>query len=210
MNERPPLPRLQRFLAELKRRKVFQVTSVYLVAAWGLSAGGAEIFPTLGAPEWSVRYFVIALFAATPVVILIAWLYEYSDRGIERDFGPKKLSEQETVLANARQVPVITARWQHQEMRFVTDFDIGRDEACGMQLVDPMISRRHARIEFDGEHWQLQDLGSANGTLVNGQPVRTVRLESGAVISFYPGGPPLTIDIALPQSAQTTIMAQDG
>lgn len=206
---RPQQPsRFAFFLAELKRRQVFKVTSVYLVAAWGLSAGGAEILPALGFPEWTVRYLVIGLFAATPLVALLAWLYEISDRGIERDTGPVKLSEQETVIASQGDMPVLTARWRNQERQFVQSFDIGRDEACAMQLVDPMISRRHARIEFLEGQWRLRDLGSANGTEVNGVKVDTIPLESGASIVFYPAGTPLTIDIALPESETVTVLAQ--
>ena len=197
------------FFGELKRRQVFKVTSVYLVAAWGLSAGGAEILPALGFPEWTVRYLVIGLFAATPVVALLAWLYEISDRGIERDFGPVKLTEQETVIASGSLMPVLTARWRNQERQFVNSFDIGRDEACAMQLVDPMISRRHARIEFQTGQWWLRDLGSANGTEVDGAKVDAIQLESGASIVFYPGGSPLIVEIAVPESETVTVLAPD-
>ncbi len=50
--------RLQKFAAELKRRKVFQVGSLYLVTAWGLSMGVAELFPTFGAPDWAAQYVI--------------------------------------------------------------------------------------------------------------------------------------------------------
>lgn len=205
---RPQRPnRLTFIFAELKRRQVFKVTSVYLVAAWGLSAGGAEILPALGFPEWTVRYLVIGLFGATPVVALLAWLYEISDRGIERDLGPTKMTEQDTVLASGGGMPVLTARWRDQEVQFAHNFDIGRDEACAMQLVDPMISRRHARVEFQAGEWWLRDLGSANGTEVNGRKVDAVKLESGASVVFYPNGSPLRVEISLPQSAAATVLA---
>lgn len=201
--------RFTRFLTELKRREVFKVTGVYLVAAWGLSAGGAEILPTFGFPEWSVRLLVISLFAATPIVALLAWLYEFSDRGIERDFGPDRLTDQETVLARPEGVPVLTAHWQNQSRQFVTGFDIGRDESCGLQLLDPMISRRHARVEFEDGFWQLRDLGSANGTEVNGSKVEVTKLSSRARVVFYPGGAPLNIDIASLESSESTVLAMD-
>lgn len=202
--------RFTRFLTELKRRKVFKVTGVYLVAAWGLSAGGAEILPTLGFPEWSVRLLVISLFAATPIVALLAWLYEFSDRGIERDFGPNHLIDQETVIAQPDGVPVLTAHWQNQSRQFVTGFVIGRDESCGLQLLDPMISRRHARIEFEDGVWQLRDLGSANGTEVNGAKVQVTQLDTRARVVFYPGGAPLNIDIASLESCESTVLVTDS
>jgi nitrite reductase (NADH) large subunit len=47
---------------------------------------------------------------------------------------------------------------------------IGR-EGDGLRLDDPGVSRRHALIEPDGDGVRLTDLGSRNGTFVNGAPV---------------------------------------
>ena len=50
---------------------------------------------------------------------------------------------------------------------------IGRDNVCDIVLVQKTVSRRHARVFFDGEHYQVEDLGSAHGTLLNGALVKT-------------------------------------
>jgi len=50
---------------------------------------------------------------------------------------------------------------------------IGRDLACDIQVPDEKVSRRHARIAREGDAWTLTDLGSRNGTLVNGSRVET-------------------------------------
>jgi pSer/pThr/pTyr-binding forkhead associated (FHA) protein len=53
-------------------------------------------------------------------------------------------------------------------------FVIGRDETCDLVLDDPKVSRRHAEItQAAGPFRTLHDLDSANGTLVNGQPIAT-------------------------------------
>jgi hypothetical protein len=49
---------------------------------------------------------------------------------------------------------------------------IGRSEECHITLFDPLISRRHARIQVIGERAILEDLGSRNGCRVNGAPLR--------------------------------------
>ena len=46
---------------------------------------------------------------------------------------------------------------------------IGRDSANGIQINDPEMSRRHARMQLQGGKYVIEDLGSTNGTLVNGQ-----------------------------------------
>lgn len=45
---------------------------------------------------------------------------------------------------------------------------IGRDQSCGLAIADASTSRQHARIEATPEGWLLLDLGSSNGTWLNG------------------------------------------
>jgi hypothetical protein len=49
---------------------------------------------------------------------------------------------------------------------------VGRSEKCDVTIFDPLVSREHARIVIALDHAFIEDLGSHNGTLVNGQPVR--------------------------------------
>ncbi len=46
-------------------------------------------------------------------------------------------------------------------------FTIGRDGGCDLVLADLSVSRRHARLERDGDGWLLTDLRSTNGTRLN-------------------------------------------
>lgn len=46
---------------------------------------------------------------------------------------------------------------------------IGRDEGCDIVIADRQVSRHHARISLEGDGYILKDLGSKNGTFVNGQ-----------------------------------------
>lgn len=48
---------------------------------------------------------------------------------------------------------------------------IGRDPANGLRLTHETVSRVHAELHFQGGLWVLRDLGSANGTTVNGRRV---------------------------------------
>jgi pSer/pThr/pTyr-binding forkhead associated (FHA) protein len=62
---------------------------------------------------------------------------------------------------------------------------VGRQADCDGVLDDPTVSRRHAVIEQDGAGLLLRDLGSRNGTTVNGRPVSgTVSLHAGDLVSF--------------------------
>ena len=62
---------------------------------------------------------------------------------------------------------------------------IGRDAANSVAISDAEVSRKHARLNFQGGKYVIEDLGSTNGTFVNGQrlSVATV-LKSGDVVSL--------------------------
>jgi predicted component of type VI protein secretion system len=62
---------------------------------------------------------------------------------------------------------------------------IGRDSTNGVAINDAEVSRRHARLSFQGGKYVLEDLGSTNGTFVNGQRLGgPVVLKPGDVVSF--------------------------
>jgi hypothetical protein len=61
---------------------------------------------------------------------------------------------------------------------------LGRGTDCDLRLVDPGVSRHHAEIRIEGPEIVLVDLGSTNGSFVNGQPIRRVTLADGARISL--------------------------
>jgi hypothetical protein len=62
---------------------------------------------------------------------------------------------------------------------------IGRSVECDCVVVEPSISRRHAELRRAGEHWLLRDLGSRNGTRLNGMRVSAeVEARPGDQVSF--------------------------
>lgn len=61
---------------------------------------------------------------------------------------------------------------------------IGRLPDCTVQLNDPNASRRHAQVRRQGEAFVVVDLGSTNGTKVNGLAVRQHRLAPGDAITI--------------------------
>jgi hypothetical protein len=58
------------------------------------------------------------------------------------------------------------------KLRPVTE--IGRDAGNAIVIDDPHISAKHAELRFERGQWWLRDLGSSNGTDLNGEPVRAV------------------------------------
>ena len=88
---------------------------------------------------------------------------------------------------------------------------IGREPECDVALTtDDQVSRRHAQITVSGPDAKLTDLGSSNGTRLNGEPVRgEVVLADGDVIGI--GNTDLVIEIARPVDPRgATVLAPGG
>ncbi len=69
---------------------------------------------------------------------------------------------------------LILLQGQNPGQRFACNGDtisIGRQADCGVCLDDPAVSRKHARLVRSGEHFTIEDLGSSNGTYVNGNRI---------------------------------------
>jgi len=76
--------RLQRWFAELRRRKVFRVALVYLVAAWLLIQVADAVFEPLGLPAWSLKLVIVLAALGFPLACALAWAFDVTPRGIER------------------------------------------------------------------------------------------------------------------------------
>ncbi len=62
------------------------------------------------------------------------------------------------------------------------DLSIGRDPTNDVVIPDALVSRRHARIVFDGREYLFHDCESANGSLLNGDRVSERKLSDGDVL----------------------------
>jgi pSer/pThr/pTyr-binding forkhead associated (FHA) protein len=56
---------------------------------------------------------------------------------------------------------------------------IGREASSDIVVSDPVVSRHHADLVYDGQSWSIIDAGSANGTFVNGAGVHQTALRPG-------------------------------
>ena len=61
---------------------------------------------------------------------------------------------------------------------------VGRKRGCHIRLGDARVSRHHCKIICDGESAVVEDLDSANGTLVNGTRVKRARLKPGDLLQI--------------------------
>lgn len=95
----------------------------------------------------------------------------------EPQAGPQTQLIQMSLTADAELVMLGKHRrtWPLSKDRLV----LGRMEGCDVMIPDASISRKHAELVREGDEWVLVDLGSTNGTEVNGKRVNRHRLEPG-------------------------------
>lgn len=72
-------------LAELKRRNVLRAAVLYAGSVWALAQGIAQLGPSVGAPDWVTRWFLIAAAIGFPLWLAFAWFYEFTPGGLKRE-----------------------------------------------------------------------------------------------------------------------------
>lgn len=73
------------FIGELKRRNVFRAATLYVGAVWVLSQGISELTGSLGLPEHSTQWFMIASAIGFPFWVTFSWFFELTSEGIKRE-----------------------------------------------------------------------------------------------------------------------------
>jgi len=74
---------MNRFIRELRRREVFRTAGLYIGICWLLIEVTSVVLPTFDAPEWVLRAVIIAAVIGFPIMLVLAWIYDVSSRGIE-------------------------------------------------------------------------------------------------------------------------------
>ncbi len=88
MTQRVTQSRWSALLSRLRERGVLRVAASYLVIAWLLLQIGDVTLEPMGAPRWVMRTLIALSIAGFPIAILLAWVYELTPSGIERDAAP--------------------------------------------------------------------------------------------------------------------------
>jgi len=90
-------------------------------------------------------------------------------------------------------VQVLRGNGAPTENVFKESFRIGRATDCQIQFSEAIVSRRHAEILNIGGQWWIRDLGSGNGTLVNGRTIEKIPLEGSVRIELGQNGPQIML-----------------
>lgn len=78
------VPTLARFIAELRRRRVFNVAVAYGFICFAVLQVGVLVLPALPLPGWSYPALVAVALGGFPVALVLAWMYDLTRTGIRR------------------------------------------------------------------------------------------------------------------------------
>ena len=78
------MSKLKNLLMELRRRRVFRMTAIYIVAAWVVVQVASEAFPAFNIPEGAIRYVWVVVLVGFPIAVFFSWKYDVTAAGIRR------------------------------------------------------------------------------------------------------------------------------
>ena len=213
--------RLIELISEAKRRRVFRTTGVYLVGIWAISQGAVELAPLFEVPNWILRTLLVGGIAFTPAVVILAWMFDIRMSGIVRDpqdvaeaqEGEQDLAHAPTQLGGGSERGAVAVHWTDEQgerrVLLTEDFFIGRAQDCRVRFYDPLVSRKHAKVVHADGSWRLQDLGSRNGTIVDGERVDSILLGPRTRVRVNEAGPVLSLDL-IASGEETTVALSDS
>ena len=72
-------------IAELRRRNIFKVALLYLVAGWVFLQLAGILFGPIGVPDWVFRFSFGMLVICFPLMLVFSWIFELTPQGIKRE-----------------------------------------------------------------------------------------------------------------------------
>jgi len=105
--------------------------------------------------------------------------------------------------ASSQALPIRVRIGSNAASREYTDtIRIGRDASCTICIDDEGVSRAHAEIFRIGPQWCARDLGSRNGTYLDGEPIAETPLPARCTLRLGAAGPQLELSYAAPAAAR--------
>ncbi|MEM1190509.1 MAG: FHA domain-containing protein [Pseudomonadota bacterium] len=181
------------FFSELRRRQVLRTCVLYVLLCWAIVQVAEILAPPLGFDsDIVIRLLLVAAFLGFPVIVLISWFYKITTSGLERTdaFVERRVLNNIAPINDRRQassgmvfgkgkekpcydwiVSVETGPLAGLSFGVGASLVLGRSLDCDLAVVTPQVSRQHAKLMIDNGQLFVEDLGSSNGTIINGQKV---------------------------------------
>ena len=77
-----------KLVSELRRRNVFRAAALYALVAWLIMQVAEVTFEPLHFPAWAMTVLVVSAIVGFPIVMVLAWFFDFTLQGIKRDTSP--------------------------------------------------------------------------------------------------------------------------
>lgn len=195
--------KLSAIYGELRRRKVINTFVLYVISCWVILQVGSIAFPIFGFKNdyfhWLIAIFIVFL----PLVLTISWHYQITASGFIRiapfterralnNISPRVDRRASLTHKNNRSqehhgwfIYAESGPVEGLEYNITGPVILGRAIECEITLLRSHISRNHARLQVVDNMLTVEDMGSSNGTHVNGVKIDGVKtLHHGDELSF--------------------------
>lgn len=184
------------FFRELKRRKVVRTCVLYLILCWIVLQVADMLFPAMGLDaETASRNAVYIAVLGFPLTVAIAWFFQISAGGVvmttafeehrlldnispinerRQDGMSKYFRKDETMPEYSWVLSAESGPLEGLSFGVCEPLIVGRALGCDVTMVSQHLSRQHARLDLEGDQLTVEDLGSANGTALNGKKIEGV------------------------------------
>lgn len=150
---------LKRLLEELRRRRVFRVAALYLVAGWIVIQVAGATFDPLGLPDWSLRLVIMLVALGFVLACAVAWSYDLTPRGIERT-APAPAPASAAPEASVAILP-FTDLSEHRDQDYFCD-GLAEEILNALASISGMrVASRTSSFRFRGSGTDARDIGRA-------------------------------------------------
>jgi hypothetical protein len=176
---------------ELKRRRVGKTCLYYVLLCWGMLEVGDILFPTLEVDaEQASQILLYTAVAGLPLIAAFAWFFQITPSGVVRTiaFIDRRVLNNVPPLNDQRHEGV-NSYFRDEEDDFSHHWVViaesgplaglsyglslplilGRSQDCDITLPSAHVSRHHARLYVESNLLMIEDLGSSNGSIINGK-----------------------------------------
>ena len=180
------------FLREVKRRKVVRTSVYYILACWAVLQVLDIVLPAMGLDgDRYAGYFLYGAIIGFPISFALAWYFQLTSEGIVKTdaFVERRVLNNIAPINDKRHAGVGNYFQKESSYNWIISAEtgtlsglsfgvndtvvLGRSLDCELAIVSPHVSRRHAQLTIgEGDQLFVEDLGSSNGTVVNGKLVQ--------------------------------------
>jgi hypothetical protein len=209
------------FLLDLTRSRMTRALGAYVVTVLLLSRVISDFFPAFGLPVTLLRVLGVLAILGLPLVVFLVWRFDVTPQGVVpkrrgqandpvdagpsgTDVGPWLKTRHNGFGAGHVEASWTDAAGNLQRREFYSPFVIGRDITSDIRLSDERVSRTHAALWAEGGRWRVRDLGSVNGTWLDGKRVSVSMLPRNCKLRLHEDGPIVELAVA---AVEETVVA---